>query len=164
MNDEGPRHQLTHLFGGHPGVLEAYEKETEEIATTVISRIEILQGRFAMLLKAADGQELRRAQRWLDQTVEQLAEIPKLLSIDEASAGEFDRLRANKKLKKIGRADLLIAAITLANRDAGHPEPEGFPPGSGLASRELGGLSRARTQWAGSPSALGLAVVTPGTG
>jgi tRNA(fMet)-specific endonuclease VapC len=107
---------LTHLFGGHPRVLEAFNKETEEVATTVISRIEILQGRFAMLLKAADGLELQRAQRWLDATVEKLAEIPKLLAIDAASADEFDRLRANKKLKKIGRADLLIAAITLANR------------------------------------------------
>jgi tRNA(fMet)-specific endonuclease VapC len=107
---------LTHLFGGHPRVLEAFNKEAEEIATTVISRIEILQGRFAMLLKAADGSELQRAQWWLDQAVEQLAEIPRLLAIDAASADEFDRLRANKKLKKIGRADLLIAAITLANR------------------------------------------------
>ena len=40
----------------------------------------------------------------------------RMLAIDAASADEFDRLRANKKLKKIGRADLLIAAITLANR------------------------------------------------
>jgi tRNA(fMet)-specific endonuclease VapC len=31
-------------------------------------------------------------------------------------AAEFDRLRENKKLKKIGRADLLIACIALANR------------------------------------------------
>jgi tRNA(fMet)-specific endonuclease VapC len=107
---------LTHLFAGHERVLEAFSRETEEIATTVVSRIELLQGRFAMLLKAADGSELRRAQRWLDRTVEQLAEIPKLLAIDEASANEFDRLRGNKKLKKIGRADLLIAAIVLANR------------------------------------------------
>ena len=28
---------------------------------------------------------------------------------------EFDRLRQNKKLKKIGRADLLIADLTVAN-------------------------------------------------
>lgn len=69
-----------------------------------------------MLLKAADGEQLQRAQHWLDQTVKHLAAIPKLLSIDEPSADEFDRLRANRKLKKIGRADLLIASITLANR------------------------------------------------
>ena len=33
-----------------------------------------------------------------------------------AAAAEFERLRANKKLKKIGRRDLLIACIALANR------------------------------------------------
>ena len=32
------------------------------------------------------------------------------------AAAEFDRLRQNKRLKKIGRGDLLIAALTLANR------------------------------------------------
>ena len=44
---------LAHLFGGRRHVLEGYDRETEEIATTVISRIEILQGRFAMLLKSS---------------------------------------------------------------------------------------------------------------
>jgi tRNA(fMet)-specific endonuclease VapC len=29
---------------------------------------------------------------------------------------EFDRLRQNKRLKKIGRGDLLIASIALAHR------------------------------------------------
>jgi tRNA(fMet)-specific endonuclease VapC len=107
---------LTHLFARHERVLAVLHKQDDEVATTVISRIEILQGRFAMLLKAADGSELQRAQRWLDETVANLAEIPKLLPVDAASAAQFDRLRANKKLKRIGRADLLIAAISLANR------------------------------------------------
>ena len=132
---------LTHLFGGHQRVVETLARESEEIATTFISRIEILQGRFAMLLKAADGRELQRAQRWLDQTVEQLSGIPKVLAIDEPSAVAFDRLRANKKLKKSGRADLLIAAITLANRATlVTPQLEGLQPGAGPAGRELGGL------------------------
>lgn len=107
---------LTHLFQRHPRVVARRQLETEEIATTIVSRIEILQGRFSTLLKAADGSELQCAQQWLDETLENLAKIPKLLVVDAASANEFDRLRANKKLKKIGRADLLIAAITLANK------------------------------------------------
>jgi predicted nucleic acid-binding protein len=37
-------------------------------------------------------------------------------AIDATAATVFDQLRQNKKLKKIGRGDLLIAAITLANR------------------------------------------------
>jgi tRNA(fMet)-specific endonuclease VapC len=106
---------LTHLFEGHKRTVERFRQETEEVATTIISRIEILQGRFAMLLKSADGQEMRRAQRLLDEAEERLTEIPKVIPIDEAAADEFDRLCQNKKLKKIGRADLLIAAITLAH-------------------------------------------------
>lgn len=107
---------LTHLFNGHERVVERFENEEDDIGTTIVCHIEILKGRFAMLLTAADGQELQRAQQWLDETMENLAKIPKLLPIDAVSADEFDRLRANKKLKKIGRADLLIAAITLANK------------------------------------------------
>jgi tRNA(fMet)-specific endonuclease VapC len=106
----------THLFEGQQLAVERFGQETEEVATTIISRIQILQGRFSMLLKAADGQHLRRGQRLLDQAVEHLGKIPKVIPIDDAAADEFDRLRRNNKLKKIGRADLLIAAITLANR------------------------------------------------
>ena len=39
-----------------------------------------------------------------------------MLSFDSGAAVEFNRLRQNKKLKKIGRADLLIAAIALGRR------------------------------------------------
>jgi tRNA(fMet)-specific endonuclease VapC len=107
---------LTHLIAGHPEIVDRQRQETDLLATTIISRIEILRGRFAMVLTAADGQELQRAQRRLDQTVAKLVGVPIVIPINEAAANEFDRLRANKKLKKIGRADLLIAAITLANR------------------------------------------------
>ena len=36
--------------------------------------------------------------------------------MDDAAAAQFDRLRASRRLRKIGRADLLIASIALANR------------------------------------------------
>jgi tRNA(fMet)-specific endonuclease VapC len=107
---------LTLLFEGQQRIVERLERETDEVAITIISQIEMLQGRFAMILKAADGPQLRRAQVWLDQTVSNLSVIPTVVSIDDATADEFDRLRQNKKLKKIGRGDLLIAAITLAHR------------------------------------------------
>jgi tRNA(fMet)-specific endonuclease VapC len=45
-----------------------------------------------------------------------LAAVETIRAIDVLAAAEFDRLRPNKKLKKIGRADLLIACIALANR------------------------------------------------
>src|SRR6516162_8916628 len=93
---------LTLFFAGHQRVVERFQKETDEVAITIISRIEALQGRFAMVLKAADGAELLRAQQWLDKTVNDLAAIPKVVAIDQAAADEFDRLRQNRKLRKLG--------------------------------------------------------------
>jgi tRNA(fMet)-specific endonuclease VapC len=66
-------------------------------------------------LKAADGNQLQRAQLYLVQSERDLAEHV-IVPIDSASGAEFDRLRGNKKLKKIGRRDLLIACIALAHR------------------------------------------------
>ncbi len=66
-------------------------------------------------MKAADGAQLLIAQQRLEMTDSDLMTIPRL-AFDPASAAEFDRLRQNKKLKKIGRRDLLIACIALANR------------------------------------------------
>jgi tRNA(fMet)-specific endonuclease VapC len=86
-----------------------------QIATTIITRIEILQGRFDFILKAADGDQLRRACEWLGRSEDLLTRIT-IVPIDAVAAVEFDRLRENKKLKKIGRADLLIASIALAQR------------------------------------------------
>jgi len=37
-----------------------------------------------------------------------------ILPIDDAAATQFGRLRKDRKLKKIGRADLLIACIAVA--------------------------------------------------
>src|SRR5437868_1778829 len=106
---------LTLFFRNHALVLERFRNATDEVVSTIISRIEILKGRFDSLLKAASGSELQRGQKRLFDAEQDLTKIPKILSIDTAAAGEFDRLRENKKLRKIGRADLLIASITLAH-------------------------------------------------
>jgi tRNA(fMet)-specific endonuclease VapC len=108
---------LTWLFKGHPGVTARRDTvPSSDIAITVITWIETLLGRFEFLRKAANGDDLLRAQALLDLTKNALASVNTVFSINRAAAAEFDRLRENKKLKKIGRADLLIAAITLANR------------------------------------------------
>ena len=39
-----------------------------------------------------------------------------IVPFDKASGSDFDRLRQNKKHGKMGRNDLLIACIALANR------------------------------------------------
>ncbi len=108
---------LSLLFAGHPRVLgRQASTPSAEIATTIVSRIEVLQGRFDFLMKAASGEQLLRAQGWLNETVRSLARVETVIPIEPAAAIEFDRLRSIKKLKKIGRGDLLIASITLAER------------------------------------------------
>ena len=39
-----------------------------------------------------------------------------LISIEQNAANQFERLQNVSKFRKIGRADLLIASITLANQ------------------------------------------------
>ena len=103
----------TLLFSGHERVVERYRAESDEVVITTITRIEILEGRFATLLKAADGAELVRAQARLDRAESDLAAF-RILRVDAAVAAEFDRVRQDKKLKKVGRKDLLIGCIALS--------------------------------------------------
>ncbi len=106
---------LSLLFAAHSQVTEHFEKEQDEVATTIITRIEMLEGRFASVLKAADGQKLLQAHQRLRETEYNLTTLP-IVPLDSKAAMEFDKLRQNKKLKKIGRKDLLIASIALANQ------------------------------------------------
>ena len=86
----------------------------ENVATTVINAIEILQGRHEFLLKAKDAEQLLRAQELLEAS-QNLLESIAIVLVNEKAAIQFDKLRLNKKVKKIGRADLLIASIALAH-------------------------------------------------
>ena len=106
---------LTHLIRGHPRVLERASRVAADVFITEVTRIEQLRGRFDAVFKAESGEKLLRAQLRLVETENDLSRIP-MLPIDATTAAEFDRLLQNKKLKKIGRGDLLIAAITFANR------------------------------------------------
>ena len=62
-----------------------------------------------------DGGALERAQEGLDQAERDLRPFP-VLPISDAVSDQFDQLLQVKGLKKIGRGDLLVAAIVLANR------------------------------------------------
>ncbi|MBI1917955.1 MAG: PIN domain-containing protein [Planctomycetes bacterium] len=105
---------LTFLLRGQERVTQRTRAAPQDVVITVISRIETLLGRFASILKAEDGERLLLAQQRLVESERDLGGLT-LLPVDAAAAAAFDRLRQNKKLKKIGRGDLLIAAITLAN-------------------------------------------------
>ncbi len=65
-------------------------------------------------MKAADSRQLQRTQWLLDQSRVIFHEL-KVVPVTAAAADEFERLREIKSLRKIGRADLLIASIALAN-------------------------------------------------
>ena len=106
---------ITLLATGHTRVVAMLASSIEPVATTIITRIEVLRGRFDYVLKAADGDQLQRAQLWLMRSERDLARFG-CLPISAASANVFDQLRSQKKLLKIGRSDLLIASIVLANR------------------------------------------------
>jgi len=95
---------LTLAHAGHPRVSDRLRQvDPDEVAITVITRIEILQGRFAAVLKANDGERLVRAQELLERTDQRLR-VLEIIPVDALAAARFDRLRQNKKLKKIGRA------------------------------------------------------------
>jgi tRNA(fMet)-specific endonuclease VapC len=106
---------LTLYFAAHPRVLERVRSAEEVPVTSIVSRIEVLQGRFDSVLKAQDGDQLLAAQERLAAAELGLAKFSIVL-FDASAVTEFDRLRQNKKLKKIGRADLLIASLALAHR------------------------------------------------
>jgi len=106
---------LTLFLRGHERITARRAQVMEEVALTTVTRIEMLQGRFAAILKAENGEMLLRAQQRLIETEKDLRQFM-ILVVNGAAAAVFDDLRQNRKLKKIRRGDLLIAAITLASR------------------------------------------------
>lgn len=106
---------LSHLHAGNPRVAEYLRNTVDsEIGTTIVSRIEILRARCEFVLKANSGTQLLKAQRWLLLSEQLLAKLL-VIPFDEDAAGQFDSLRRVRSLRKIGRADMLIASIVLAN-------------------------------------------------
>ena len=106
---------LTHLHAGHRKVVESLRVlDDTDVGTTIITKIELIRGRMDFVLKASTGPELLRAQHLLTRTEELLEQII-IVPIDDVAAAQFDLLRTSRRFRKIGRADLLIASIALAN-------------------------------------------------
>jgi len=93
--------------------IEAARAEND-VVVSLITRIEVLRGRFEAILKAADGTGLARMHELLRSSEAYLAAFP-ILPFTDAAIREFDRLRDDKKAKKVGRNDLLIACVALAH-------------------------------------------------
>ena len=107
---------LTHLHSGNTNVINRLENlQDEEVAITIVTKIEILRGRIDYLLKAFSGSDLLKAQEIFSRSETLLNQLPVIL-IDPNAANQFDRLQDISKFRKIGRSDLLIASIALANQ------------------------------------------------
>ena len=106
---------LSLLLMGHSKVIASLRQAEADVGITVITKIEILRGRYDSLLKASDGIQLQRAHARLDQIEAELRRW-RVIGVNQAVAAEFDRLGQIRSLKQIGRADLLIAAIALSLR------------------------------------------------
>jgi predicted nucleic acid-binding protein len=106
---------VTHFSYGNENVRRKIEEvDDEELAIAIITRNEILRGRAESLLKAANEDELQKAVERFRQAEELLSDFV-VVGFDENSIKHFGRLRKQKNLKKMGRADMLIACIALAH-------------------------------------------------
>ncbi len=105
---------LTLLYFGDPVVKARLAAATDLPArVTVVSRAELLQGRFDSLLTADTPERLAEAQVRLDKTDALLARFAPALPVDLRSAALYFRLRALPKIGRRGRADLTNAAIAI---------------------------------------------------
>ena len=106
---------VTYFFHGDKNVCRKVDKVGDEVlAITLITRYEMLRGRADNLLKAADKVELRKAVDRFRRTEQEISRF-EVVGFDEYAIEKFEKLRIEKKLKKMGRADMLIACIALAN-------------------------------------------------
>lgn len=91
------------------------QSASDLIGITIITKAEVLRGRIDYLLKASDGRQFIRAQELFLRTESFLNGLA-LFSISEESNALFERLIAQKGLRKCGRADLLIASVALRHK------------------------------------------------
>jgi tRNA(fMet)-specific endonuclease VapC len=107
---------LTHLYAGNQRVAEQLRiVDDPEVGTTIVTKIELLRGRMDYVLKAATEADILRAQELLLRAEELLAQIL-VVPISPPALIQLERLTSMQGVRKIGRADLLIASIAIANK------------------------------------------------
>jgi predicted nucleic acid-binding protein len=100
--------------GTLPAVTRLHATICERRHTTIVTDIELQQGRFQQLRTADTKERMIAAQTAMDRTRAFLAEtFASVLPMDEQVASTFFDLLKRRGLKKIGRRDLMIAAIAL---------------------------------------------------
>jgi len=82
---------FSHLHAGHPQVVANLRAvDDPDVGTTIVTKIEILRGRYDFVLKAATGEQLLRAQHWLNVSEVQLSNTL-IVPFDVAATLQFDR-------------------------------------------------------------------------
>ena len=106
---------FTLLGYDRPGMAEKLTRAraASVVALPVFVRAQALRGRLDGLLKANTTDDVLRLQALLTDVEIRLAEYP-VIPFDAAGGGHFTRLRTLKVVRSVGLADLLIAAIALA--------------------------------------------------
>lgn len=105
----------TLAYYNHPAVLARLRAADRAVCLPVVTRLEMVRGRIESIFKAAVAQDLLRAEDALGRT-EAFCTGFAIVPIGSAAANLFATLRGLKVVKKLGRGDLLIAAIALAHR------------------------------------------------
>ncbi len=104
----------TLAYHNHPTILERIQNADRPVCLPIVTRLELMRGRIDAVIKAANVQELLRAEDALART-EAFCSGFAIVAIGTTAAELFVRLRDNKRAKKMGRGDLLNACISLAN-------------------------------------------------
>ncbi len=107
---------LSHLHAGNQNVICAIQQLPDlDISTTIITKVEMLRGRIDYILKAEADQDLLKAQQLFYRTEELLSQI-EVMAVTQDAVDRLAELVAIPRLRKVGRADLIIASIALSNR------------------------------------------------
>ena len=107
---------LSNLQRGNARIIARLkEVAASDFGITIVTRIEILRGRFDFFRKAESAADILRAQHFLLQSEVALQQL-EIVPFDLDAAIEFDRLNKAGLARKVGQADLIVASITLANR------------------------------------------------
>ena len=105
------------LLKSHPRIVARLETldDGDVAEVPIVAWLEIVRGRTASLLAAADEKELLIAQSRLDHDLEAMSNIP-VVGLKVEAARHFGSLLSHKKCRRLRRPDMLIACIALANR------------------------------------------------
>jgi tRNA(fMet)-specific endonuclease VapC len=102
---------LTLWFRGDPSIVQHVGAHTpDDLAVSIITVEEVLSGWYRLIRRAQDDEQLARAYRWLQQSVEFFRHV-RILPFEASAIQRYRSLR--KGHRRVGTNDLRIAAIVL---------------------------------------------------